>query len=96
MRGAVASVGAEPTVAASDIVATGGAEPTIAASDIVATEGAGPTVAASSRAGAFRCRADYERTWDPDDRVVASAFDELEPLIERIRGYLVRTGWLEG
>ena len=56
----------------------------------------GADVAAISRAGAFRGLADYERTWDADDRVVASAFDELEPLIERIRGYLVRTGWLEG
>jgi len=50
-------------------------------------------IALVSRAATYRDLADYERTWEATAVVAAAAFDEIEPIMERVRAHLAATGW---
>jgi hypothetical protein len=41
-----------------------------------------------ARAATWRDLADYERTWQANLQVCQQAFDEIEPLIQRLRQLL--------
>lgn len=51
-------------------------------------------VALVSRTYGYRDLADYERTWVATADIAATAFADVEPLIERVHGMLQRGGWI--
>lgn len=52
-------------------------------------------VATFSRSEGYRSLADYERTWEATPGVCDRAFQEIDPLIARIKLLLREGGWLE-
>jgi uncharacterized protein (UPF0332 family) len=52
-------------------------------------------VAVVGHAWSWRSLADYERHWDADEAVVAAAFAEVEPLIDRVVGLVKGGGWID-
>jgi uncharacterized protein (UPF0332 family) len=50
-------------------------------------------VAVVGRAATYRDLADYERTWQATPDLTRSAFQEIEPLVDRVVQGLVSTGW---
>lgn len=59
------------------------------AGDVVGPE----AVALLGRAATYRDLADYERTWLATPELADAAFQEIEPLIDRVIGHLESTGW---
>jgi len=49
-------------------------------------------LASVARAATWRDLADYERTWRANLQVCEQAFDEIEPLIQRLRELLAEQG----
>lgn len=50
-------------------------------------------IALLGRTATYRDLADYERTWEATGEVAASAFDEVEPLLDRVTAHLAQQGW---
>jgi uncharacterized protein (UPF0332 family) len=48
-------------------------------------------LAVVARAATWRDLADYERTWEANLEVTSQAFDEIEPLMERVRQLVLDT-----
>jgi len=49
-----------------------------------------------TRLSSYRDLADYERTWRATAEILAAAFADAEPLLERACDLLRRGGWIPG
>jgi uncharacterized protein (UPF0332 family) len=53
-------------------------------------------IALVTRAATYRDLADYERTWEATAEIVADATGSVDPLLARVRQYLIDAKWIDG